>query len=373
MALKPKFEPKDLVLAKMPGYPPWPAYVMPDSEIPPSVLKAKKKTANYCVVFIPDGDFYWMNEKNLEKLSRQKLSSKIDEIPSNHKPSKKSSRARTTNVNDALLATKMDFDQFMDSVFNNDEDDEEDEEEEDEEQEDDVADEGKEEQEINILDESDEEEEEEIELSKTKSNQRKSKFDPDESDPRALRKRRREEELENSRKKIKNEKKDSSNLKSETNGKVIHQNNNKLRSPLNNKPPITEEEKQQQLWLCRIKLQRSLIQRNQPSTPKDTKGLLPPSADELSVARLILYRLIDFPISLELLRKTKIHKVLKCITKDEELEYADSFKLHERCNEVLSKWDDLIQKLKLEKQKGKTVNDDSEISTVDQEKGETSQ
>ena len=367
MAPKPKFEPKDLVLAKMPGYPPWPAYVMPDSQIPPSVLKAKKKTANYCVVFIPDGDFYWMNEKNLEKLSRQKLSSKIDEIPSNHKPSKKSSRARTTNVNDALLATKMDFDQFMDSVFNNDEDEEE---VEDEEEEDVEEDDG---EEADALEESEEDEQENVKLSKAKSNQQKSKSDPDESDPRALRKRRREEELENSRKKIKNEKNDLSNLKSESNGKGNHQNNNKLRSPLNSKPPITEEEKQQQLWLCRIKLQRSLIQRNQPSTPKDTKGLSPPSADELSVARLILYRLIDFPITVDLLRKTKIHKVLKCITKDEELEYADSFKLHERCNEVLSKWDDLIQELKLEKQKGKTTNDDSEISTVDQEKGETSQ
>lgn len=55
-------------------------------------------------------------------------------------------------------------------------------------------------------------------------------------------------------------------------------------------------------------------------------------------------------MSVELLRETKIHKVLKCILKDEDLAYNDSFKLHEKCNELLEKWNEYIESLKLEKQ-----------------------
>ena len=66
-----------------------------------------------------------------------------------------------------------------------------------------------------------------------------------------------------------------------------------------------------------MKLQKTLIQRNQATTPKDTTGLKPPTADELLTARLILHRLQDFPITAELLRKSKLHKVLRCIIKDQ--------------------------------------------------------
>ena len=58
---------------------------------------------------------------------------------------------------------------------------------------------------------------------------------------------------------------------------------------------------------------------------KDTTGLKPPTADELLTARLILHRLQDFPITAELLRKSKLHKVLRCIIKDQTLKYPESF------------------------------------------------
>lgn len=328
MAPKPKFEDKVLVLAKMSGYPAWPAFVMPTSLIPPGVTKAKKKSATYCVIFIPDGDFYWMNEKNLELLTREKLNTRLSKIPVGYKPVKKS--GRTTNVNDALLAAKgMDFDKFMEKVFNNDDDEEEEEEEEEAEE---------------VIEEEVEEEVPEEVQTEPKVEKRDRK-----------RKRANEEEDET---KVKRVEKKESPKNGDLNGKSNGKNHNITTPPT--KVPITDEEKQQQLWLCRIKLQRSLIQRNQPSTPKDTKNLVPPTADELSVARLILYRLIEFPVNLDLLKTTKIHKVLKCILKDDELDYPDSFKLHERCNEVLLKWDDLIQQIKLEKSKSK--KDDSEIS-----------
>ena len=93
-----------------------------------------------------------------------------------------------------------------------------------------------------------------------------------------------------------------------------------------------------------------MIQRNQPVTPKDPKDYPAPTVDELLVARIILHRLADFPVNVELLRETKIHKVLKCILKDEDLEYPDSFRLHEKCEELLLKWNPLIESLKQEKQ-----------------------
>ena len=97
-----------------------------------------------------------------------------------------------------------------------------------------------------------------------------------------------------------------------------------------------------------MKLQKTLIQRNQATTPKDTTGLKPPTADELLTARLILHRLQDFPITAELLRKSKLHKVLRCIIKDPTLKYPESFKLHDRCQEVLDVWKEPIEQLKLE-------------------------
>ena len=36
----------------------------------------------------------------------------------------------------------------------------------------------------------------------------------------------------------------------------------------NNKPTVSDKEKNHQLWLCRVKLQKTLIQRNQATTPK---------------------------------------------------------------------------------------------------------
>ena len=110
-----QFEPRDLVLAKMHGFPAWPSFVMPENMVPDAIMKAKKKTTNYCVIFIPDGDFYWMNDKNLEPLSEEKLDKKLEKIP-NNKPKKKAG-GRTLQVTDALLATKgLDFDEFMERL-----------------------------------------------------------------------------------------------------------------------------------------------------------------------------------------------------------------------------------------------------------------
>lgn len=344
------FEPRLLVLAKMAGYPAWPAFVMPQDQIPKSVLSAKKKSSAYCVIFIPDGDFYWMSEKNLELLLKDKLKDKLAKLPANYKITKKS--GRTTNITDALFAAKsLDFDKFMEKVR-------------------------KEKAEAELEDDDDDDDdddgEDEEEVIKEEAPKRGRKRKSEEE--KLTVKRTKKEDAPKEVKKVGRPKSDSVT----TSGTGRNGRSARMKEEINppsDKPtqtppvkksrdeiqkfPITEEEKQEHLWLCRIKLQKTLIQRNQSSTPTDTKNLPPPTADELSVARLILYRLVDFPVNVELLKKTKIHKVLKCILKDAELNYEDSFKLHERCQEVLSKWDNMIQEVRRQK---KLNIDDSETS-----------
>ena len=286
--IKAQFESRDLVLAKMHGFPAWPSFVMPEDMVPDAIMKAKKKTTNYCVIFIPDGDFYWMNDKNLEPLSEEKLDKKLEKIPNKNKPKKKAG-GRTLQVTDALLATKgLDFDEFMEMLdkdrIQGDEDEEEEEEYGDEEEYDVDETSGSKKPDVDEEVEDDEEDEDGT---------------PSERNSRSKRKR---SISSNGRRKTLKASNTTPTASSQT-----EYTNGHSKAKLGGSPKLTEEEKQHQLWLCRIKLQRSLIQRNQPVTPANPKQFPPPTANELLVARLILHRLVEFPVNLELLKKTKIH------------------------------------------------------------------
>lgn len=384
---KPAFDPKSMVLAKMTGFPAWPLFVMPPDMIPSAIMAAKKKTTNLCVIFIPDGDFNWMNEKLLEPLSPEKLQAKLSKFPKDKlkaKPKKKA--GRTTNVAEALVAaTDLDFDDFMEELAvqnkgSAQQNDEEDEEEDPEEIAEPDEPEGRDENDhsgvnppINGNDEDAEESNESIQVEAidsavhadiaNKRGRRKdaiahSTLEEDEIEEE-------EEESEEAngedhedsdngvRKRTRNSRTTNGSRKRPSptsNGKSKNGDTQKADARSSSPKPLTEKDRQHQLWLCRIKLQRSLIQRNQPATPRDPKQYPPPTVDELLVARIILHRLADFPVSVDLLRETKIHKVLKCILKDEDLEYPDSFRLHEKCEELLEKWKGMVESLKQEKQ-----------------------
>lgn len=355
MATKTKFEPKELVLAKMNGYPAWPAFVMPAKEVPSLVLKAKKKSSNYCVIFIPDGDYYWMSEKNLTRLSREKLSERVAKVPTlvRRNFAKRLKSGRTNNVNEALLAAEdADFDLFIQKKRAEDDDDDDDEDEEDGDGDGDVEEEAAEEEE-----EEEGQEEKNHAANNNNSNstttsksstRRRVKAEADATTDTSEPTETLDQQLPPTSRRKKRVKVDPDDDHDNGAAPKRARNGTTSTSTANgdDSPELSEEERQKQLWQCRIKLQRTLIQRNQPTTPKDTQGLKPPSADELSMARFILNRLKEFPVTLDLLRQTKIHKVLKCITKDADLEYADLFKLHERLQELLTQWDPLIQELK---------------------------
>lgn len=377
------FRYKDLVLAKMTGFPAWPSFVMPPDMIPDAIMRAKKKTTNMCVIFIPDGDFNWMNEKSLELLTPEKLGAKIAKFPKDKLKQKgKKKSGRTNNVAEALVAADgLDFDEFMEDLARQKAGNESEvEDEEDEEEEDEVDDSekgndvdasingnGKEQEE----DEGEEEEEEEVEEEEeeeevlTEKRSREGADDDEEVDD--------DDEEEDEEDESAGSKKEASSrldrLSRRKRTLAVSSNGPRKKATvalptpvpadgkdggpqiakLSSPKPMSDHDRQHQLWLCRIKLQRSLIQRNQPVTPQDPRAFPPPTVDELLVARIILNRLVDFPVSKELLRETKIHKVLKCILRDDDLEYPDSFRLHEKCSELLEKWQNMIEDLKVEK------------------------
>lgn len=401
-----RLAPRAMVLAKMPRYPQWPAFIMPKSLIPAAVLRAKRKLTPHCVIFIPDGDFYWMSDKTLEVLSSDRLNALLAKVPGEFKrkpPRKRRSeeieqdkrRGRPSNINEAIVAAGgLRFEDFIQRILNvngkvtaeddDDDDDQEDmdiedgggqedEEEDDEEVQEDEEGEG--EIDGNPNDELDEgekgqgdvdinmdaEDDEGRLLSENEVHTGSEDGDVDPADNRKL------SDLQGENDTRIPQLRKTRGLASRTSISLplrAKRSRNSKTKPEDSSSPISEEEKQHQLWLCRIKLQRSLIQRNLPTAPEDATKVEPPSADELSLARLILYRLLDFPILAESLRKTKIHKVLKCILRDPLLEYADSFKLHERCSELLLKWAPIISTIRGFHVSSTTVDGSDDLSVV---------
>lgn len=329
--------PREMVLAKMYGFPPWPSFVMPQNMIPNAVNRVKKKSTNYCVIFIPDGDYYWVNDKSLEKLTPEKLGKRLEKLPK-HK-FKKKSQVKTMNVTDALLAARdLDFDIFMDQLQGKQLDDQ-------VYGQEDYDNDGNQDDNQELAgersDENEVKEEEKFNELQGKINNTRSKG----------MKRIKAADFDHARKNMK---------KSDVNAVDSSDSKKSYRKYI--EKTASQEEQQLQLWLCRIKLQRSLIQRNQPVTPADRKQYPPPSGKELQIARLILNRLNDYTVTLEMLRNTKIHKVLKCILKVDDLEYPDSFKLHEKCRFLLAKWAPLLESLKDEKSQ-KASGDDAPRTT----------
>ncbi|CEP64683.1 Pdp3p LALA0_S13e00584g [Lachancea lanzarotensis] len=93
--------------------------------------------------------------------------------------------------------------------------------------------------------------------------------------------------------------------------------------------------------LLRRKLQTNLVQRNTP-----------PGPDELKESRKLLAKIAENMASmpqffdLDALRQSKLHKLLKVIANDENLE-----EFHGQCTEILEEWKDSISQLRKEKLK----------------------
>ncbi|EKM54777.1 uncharacterized protein PHACADRAFT_258859 [Phanerochaete carnosa HHB-10118-sp] len=78
------YEVRDVVLAKVRGYPPWPGIIIDPESVPKNVAKerpnAKSKKGNwYCVRFFPAGDYAWVVPKDISKLQQHEIQAYIDE------------------------------------------------------------------------------------------------------------------------------------------------------------------------------------------------------------------------------------------------------------------------------------------------------
>ncbi|CDK26714.1 unnamed protein product [Kuraishia capsulata CBS 1993] len=108
------------------------------------------------------------------------------------------------------------------------------------------------------------------------------------------------------------------------------------------KRSYTDAEKETLAKSYRAKLQKGLVIR-------ETQ----PSIEELQHCSSVLSHLEEFQatigVSLELLKTSKLHKVLKAIIKIPKLERPEDFQFHKRCEKLLSDWTDLISAIKNEK------------------------
>ncbi|THH06047.1 hypothetical protein EW145_g4357 [Phellinidium pouzarii] len=76
------YEVRDVVLAKIRGYPSWPAQVVDPENVPKEVAKERpgsKKQTFYCVRFFPAGDHAWVPPKDLSKLKTHEIEAYIAE------------------------------------------------------------------------------------------------------------------------------------------------------------------------------------------------------------------------------------------------------------------------------------------------------
>ncbi|PCH35978.1 hypothetical protein WOLCODRAFT_28250 [Wolfiporia cocos MD-104 SS10] len=78
------YDVRDVVLAKVRGYPPWPGMIVDPDSVPENVQNerpnAKTKKGNwYCVRFFPAGDYAWMVPKDISKLQQHEIEAYINE------------------------------------------------------------------------------------------------------------------------------------------------------------------------------------------------------------------------------------------------------------------------------------------------------
>ncbi|KAF8840708.1 hypothetical protein BDN67DRAFT_607663 [Paxillus ammoniavirescens] len=73
---------RDIVLAKVRGFPCWPGMVVNPDNVPPSVSKerpAGKKSTFHCVRFFPAGDYAWLVSKDISRLKEHEIRAYINE------------------------------------------------------------------------------------------------------------------------------------------------------------------------------------------------------------------------------------------------------------------------------------------------------
>ncbi|GME68946.1 unnamed protein product [[Candida] boidinii] len=325
------FKVGDIVLAKMPSYPPWPAMIVPDSVLPENVLSAKPVPNNsnnpkWPVWFFNDGNYQWTPRPHLKVLTK--------EIMEKYLSSTNSKKRRSALYHAYELALEQ---PTLDEIFGDADDDED---EDDEEEEDDAEDEEAEEAE----DDADDHEQEvkaEVKAETKKTNNGTSKTNN--------KKRKSTEPVVNDKKRKTSVVKKESipSITSTTNGNLSDSksttgNGTSNGSNSNVRREYTDEQKIMIVKSYRVKLQRGLLNKELELTDE----IIRQCSDIFT--QMERFNLI-YGMNLNLLKISKLHKVMKAILKLPNLEFPNDFKFHERSLKLLDSWEGLITIIKSEK------------------------
>ncbi|ODV65630.1 Tudor/PWWP/MBT [Hyphopichia burtonii NRRL Y-1933] len=73
-------DPTSIVLAKVKGYPAWPAMVLDEGILPENVLKSKTKSKNIAVRFFSDDTYIWIKLGDLKPLSKEQIDESLSKM-----------------------------------------------------------------------------------------------------------------------------------------------------------------------------------------------------------------------------------------------------------------------------------------------------
>ncbi|KAJ6528505.1 hypothetical protein B0H19DRAFT_1385181 [Mycena capillaripes] len=76
------FDTREIVLAKVRGFPPWPGMVVDPATVPKAVSKerpASKKSVVYAIRFFPAGDYAWLPPKELSRLTTAQINAYVSD------------------------------------------------------------------------------------------------------------------------------------------------------------------------------------------------------------------------------------------------------------------------------------------------------
>lgn len=115
-----EFPERSFVLAKVKGYPEWPALVISNDEIPESMLDKKPKTRldSICVKFYFDDKYLWCNSTNIKLIDREYIRNYLveagEEVPAGHEDFIDNQAGRRKRIVSAYLkAYTLPIDEFI--------------------------------------------------------------------------------------------------------------------------------------------------------------------------------------------------------------------------------------------------------------------
>ncbi|KAK9352638.1 hypothetical protein V1523DRAFT_440943 [Lipomyces doorenjongii] len=322
---KASYLPGAVVLAKLKGFPPWPAMVLADAFLPPHILKLKPKASTgtpgsarfkrkglsveeedaslpstFPVRFFNDDNYMWASRSDLKPLSSEQAQKYVDAV--SDKPSKKD-KSLVSAYKIAIDPPTLEEFAHGNSVHASEEEEEED---------------------VEM-----EEAEDEGSVPEKKSKKRKSIAKGGDEDVEAhtpaTKRKKRESKTNGSAKKA--------------NGDAAKEKKTPKKTPSSGKKTSAAslreslEERTKQVLYVRHKLQKAFLTRDKP-----------PAEEEMDTMDKFFTKLENFQgLEISIIRNTKINKVLKGIHKLTEIPLDEKFKFRERSRKMLEIWNHMFE------------------------------